>query len=855
MTDHLPPALPAKAMQASAHFHPDGAPAVSFMRDPDWRRSALGDPASWPQSLRYPIALMMDTSVPMWLAWGENLGVIYNEAYARILGKKHPDAMGAPLRQVWQEVWPDVEALVAATLSGQGLYREDLPLIINRDGYEEPAWFTFSYSPLRDDQGAIRGLICTVWETTEKVLTQRRLVASEADAARQDVMTREVEERYRLVGLATNDAIWDWRLADGHVIWNQALKTLFGYDLEQSSADWWLDHIHPDDRSRIETNIHAVIDGGGTTWAEEYRFRREDGTYAAIYDRGTVLRDAGGLASRMIGAMLDLSERRAAEAALRESERLFRTLFESIDEGFCVIEFLDGPHGPMSDYVHVMANPAYAANAGIQNVVGQRVRDMVPLEAEGWVQIYRKVLLTGEPIRFERKLERTGRHLELSALRIEPPERRQVAVLFQDISSRHRAERALRNLNDTLERRVEDEVAERIKTEEALRQSQKMEAVGQLTGGIAHDFNNMLAVVMSSLELLGRRYAAQDEKAKHYVEAAKVGVKRAAQLTQRLLAFSRQQPLKPEFLVPNKLVAGMSEMLMHSLGGAVRLETILAGGLWHTHVDPNQLENALLNLAVNGRDAMPNGGRLTIETDNCHLDEYYAAQNAGVMPGEYVVITVSDTGAGMPPEVIARAFDPFFTTKEVGRGTGLGLSQVYGFVRQSGGHVKIYSQVGQGTAVKIYLPRHTDISNNEGMAPLPVTVICGGAEEMVLVVEDEDAVRQLSVDMLNELGYRVLHADSAAAALSILDSNPEIALIVTDVVMPELNGFKLAEEALRRRPGIKILFTTGYTRNAIEQNGVLAPDVQLLGKPFTMEELARRMHEVLGTACYEKSIA
>ncbi|KQP15223.1 hypothetical protein ASF43_13510 [Pseudorhodoferax sp. Leaf267] len=545
--------------------------------------------------------------------------------------------------------------------------------------------------------------------------------------------------------------------------------------------------------------------------------------------------------------MLDLSERKAAEAALRESERQFRTLFETIDEGFCVIEFLDGPEGPLSDYVHVLANPAYAANAGIPDVVGQRVREMVPQEADAWVEVYRRVLLTGEPVRFERELVRTGRYLELAALRVEPPERRQVAVLFQDITARRRAELALRELNEVLENRVAEEVAERLRTEEALRQSQKMEAVGQLTGGIAHDFNNMLAVVIGSLDLLGRRYVGDDARARRYVDAAKDGAKRAAQLTQRLLAFSRQQPLKPEPVDANKLVAGMSDLLRHSLGGDVRLETVLAGGLWRAHADPHQLENVILNLAVNSRDAMAlaEGGRLTIETANCHLDERYAAEHIGLAPGQYVMIAVSDTGSGMSAEVIAKAFDPFFTTKEVGRGTGLGLSQVYGFVKQSGGHVKIYSEVGQGTAVKVYLPRLVGAAEADTQLDTRPDVPLGDGQELVLVVEDEPAVRQFSVEALTELGYRVLEADGAAEALKLIDAHPEITLLFTDVVMPEVNGRKLADQARLRRPGLKVLFTTGYTRNAVVHNGVLDPGVHLIGKPFNIDELGARVREVL----------
>ena len=381
--------------------------------------------------------------------------------------------------------------------------------------------------------------------------------------------------------------------------------------------------------------------------------------------------------------------------------------------------------------------------------------------------------------------------------------------------------------------------------QEALRQSQKMEAVGQLTGGIAHDFNNMLAVVIGSLDLLDRRIGTSDARAKRYVDAAAEGARRAALLTQRLLAFSRQQPLQPETVDVNKLVSDMSDLLRHSLGGDVRLETVLAGGLWRTHADPNQLENVILNLAINGRDAMHSGGRLTIETANCHLDARYVASQMGVSAGQYVMVAVTDTGSGMKPEVIAKAFDPFFTTKEVGKGTGLGLSQVYGFVKQTGGHVKIYSEIGQGTTIKVYLPRLSGSEADQRDDPVDAEVLLGESQEVVLVVEDEAAVRQFSVEALTELGYRVLEADGAAAALRLIDAHPEIALMFTDIVMPEVNGAKLAEEARRRRPGLPVLFTTGYTRNAVVHNGVLDQGVELIGKPFTITELAAKVRAAI----------
>jgi CheY-like chemotaxis protein len=380
--------------------------------------------------------------------------------------------------------------------------------------------------------------------------------------------------------------------------------------------------------------------------------------------------------------------------------------------------------------------------------------------------------------------------------------------------------------------------------EESLRQSQKMEAVGQLTGGIAHDFNNMLGVIIGSLDLLGRRID-DNPRARQYLKAASEGAQRAALLTQRLLAFSRQQPLQPESVEPNHLVKGMSELLTHALGGAIRLETVLGAGLWRISADPNQLENVILNLAVNGRDAMPDGGRLTIETQNTDIDDRYVADHPGLAAGQYVLIAVTDTGGGMGSEVIAKAFDPFFTTKEVGRGTGLGLSQVYGFVKQSGGHVKIYSEPGQGTTVKIYLPRHTGEASTAEERGAREPLAMGDESDLILVVEDDPAMRRFSTDALRELGYPVLEAADAETALGLIKTRPDIAMMFTDVVMPGMNGAKLNEAALRIRPDLKVLFTTGYTRNAVVHNGVLDLGVELIGKPFTIEALAAKIRSVL----------
>ena len=416
----------------------------------------------------------------------------------------------------------------------------------------------------------------------------------------------------------------------------------------------------------------------------------------------------------------------------------------------------------------------------------------------------------------------------------------------RDITERKAAERALRTLNDELETRVEARTREIERAEAQIRQMQKIESIGQLTGGIAHDFNNMLAIVIGSLDIAYRRLDDDPPRARKFIENAREGAARAATLTSRLLAFSRQQPLAPESLDLNKLVAGMSELLRRTLGEQIQIETVLAGGLWRTMADPGEVENALLNLCVNARDAMPGGGKLTIETANAHLDETYASTHLEVEVGQYVMICVSDTGSGMAPDVVERAFDPFYTTKAVGKGTGLGLSQVHGFIKQSGGHVKIYSEVGHGTTLRIYLPRWFG-AETPRLAPArrDGAVARGTPNEIVLVVEDEAGVRNLSVDALRELGYTVIHADGAGEALRMIGDHPTIHLLFTDIIMPEMNGRQLADRAIVLRPDLKVLYTTGYTRNAVVHNGVLDPGVAFLPKPFTIDQLAAKVRQVL----------
>ncbi|GAC1036644.1 PAS domain-containing protein [Pseudomonas sp. No.117] len=654
------------------------------------------------------------------------------------------------------------------------------------------------------------------------------------------------------------------------------------------------------------------------------------------------------------------------------SER-YQFLFNAMDEGFCIIEFLDGPHGPLSDYLHIEANPAYTAHAGIPNIVGKKLRDVVGDEAQAWLDRYGQVLRTGESIRFEQELVATGRYLELTAFRIEPASRRQVAVLFQDITPRKRAEAALRQLNETLEERVQSALAanrilanvvngatalvqvvdfdfrwlaindsgadileralgvrpsiggsllenlkrrpdlyevivplwhrafagetfreiisvseaptrrhyelqftplydaegrcigayefaydvterfneqERVRLmEEALRQSQKMEAVGQLTGGIAHDFNNLLTGILGSLELLDLRLRqGRLQDLGRYTGTARSAAERAAALTHRLLAFSRRQTLDPQPVALAQLVIGLEDLIQRSIGPQIVLEHAADPQLWLTHIDASQLENALLNLCLNARDAMPEGGRIRIVLANETLADPQAEQFT-LPAGDYVRLTVGDTGSGMSDEVRARAFDPFFTTKPLGQGTGLGLSMVHGFVLQSGGEIRIDSAPGEGTQVHLYLPRYrlTPVASAPVAAALEPNL--PGRGETILVVDDEPTIRALLVDVMTAQGYQVLEAADAATALTLVQPETPLDLLVTDVGLPgTLNGRQLADALRSLRAQLPVLFITGYAESQIIGASDLDTGMRVLTKPFTLDALERRIQLLLGDA-------
>ncbi len=498
-----------------------------------------------------------------------------------------------------------------------------------------------------------------------------------------------------------------------------------------------------------------------------------------------------------------------------------------------------------------LANPAAARE------FGYAPRELVDLEMavlldvpETWNALWTSILdgnVMHRPVEVTAKRkDGSASFLEISAARWQSDTRVYVTAILRDVNERRAAEEALRHLNQTLEERVEERTQELVRAEDQLRQAQKMEAVGQLTGGIAHDFNNLLTGIVGSLDLMQTRIAqGRTEHVERYTKAAMSSAQRAAALTHRLLAFARRQPLDPKPVNANQLIASMEDMLRRTIGPLHALEIVTAGGLWTTLCDPNQLESAILNLAINARDAMPEGGKLTIETTNAHLDDAYATANLDVTPGQYVAICITDTGTGMPPDVIERVFEPFFTTKPMGQGTGLGLSMVYGFAKQSEGHVKIYSELGKGTTIRIYLPRHRGAAAEETSTTRFTEVPRAEAGETVLVVEDEPVIRQLIIEVLQDLGYRALEASDGPAGLKILQSPQRIDLLVTDVGLPGINGRQLADAARENRSNLKVLFITGYAENAMLANGFLDPGMEMITKPFAVEALATRIRSMI----------
>ena len=795
----------------------------------DWSKTPLGPRKSWSPSLKLIVATIMASQFALAVRWGPDFVLIYNDGYAPILGEKHPRSLGLPFSETWPEVEAQLLPLHEEILSGKrsDYFAEDYQLRVNRQGDAfENIFLTFSYSPVPDDTApaGIGGILITAVETTKRVGLERALREREAELAR-------VQQIGQVGGVEVD-------LRDGFRN-RRSPEYLLIHGLPPEAANEahedWVRRLHPEDREATLRHFLDAVHGSAGEYLSEYRIvRPSDRQVRWISVKAEIERDANGKPLRLVGAHIDITERKRAEEALRqlnetleqqvaertrERDRLWR-----VSEDFIAV-------ADFSDH-WVSVNPAASA------ILGWSKEELLSMPISGFWHpediettfAYRGQLIEGgRTVRFQnryRHKDGSYRWLAWSST----AEDGFIYALGRDVTAEREAAEALH------------------RTEEQLRQAQKMEAVGQLTGGIAHDFNNLLTGVIGSLDLMQKRITqGQVADVERYAKLAASSANRAAALTHRLLAFARRQPLDPKPVDVDQLVRSIEDLLRRTIGEAIKLEIVATPGLWATFCDPHQLESALLNLVINSRDAMPGGGKLTVETANAHLDKHYVAEQREIAPGQYVCLSVSDSGVGMSPVVRARAFDPFFTTKPIGQGTGLGLSMVYGFARQSEGHVRIYSEAEQGTTVKLYLPRYRG-AVEEAAAPRAEDGVANAqAGETVLVIEDEESVRELVIEVLNDLGYRALEAGDGPAGLKILQSGERIDLLVSDIGLPGMNGRQVADAAREQRPDLKVLFITGYAENAAMANGFLAPGMEMVTKPFAVDLLAARIRDMIGS--------
>jgi len=824
----------------------------------DWTTSPLGAPQTWPQSLRTAVDMVLHSPMPMALLWGPQLIHLYNDAFSRLAGDKHPHAFGQPTHAAWPELKGTTEAIYLRVLQGQTHTCRDQCWRVPFAGRLCDVWLDLTYSPVRDENTSIAGILVTAIETSE-----RRRLALEFERRSEASLKAQQESEERLqLALAAADALgtWDWDIREDRFVADAHFAMLHGVDpslSRQLPISAYLEGVHPEDRAAVARSIKHCITHG-TEYAEEYRLLAPDGELRWVYVRGRCYKDRHGRPKRFLGAALDLSERKRTEQALRQSQTELQLIINAMP---ILISYVD------REERFRLNNSAYLDWYGLtpQELYGKTIREVLGEEAYADRAEQIAAALAGKPCSFAvQAAHRDGRprHALTNYL---PRHGADGAVngfyiFVIDETERKKTEEALRNLNETLEERViartqqlaeanqrlQSEMFERERAEEALRHAQKMEAVGQLTGGIAHDFNNMLTGILGSLDLI-QRYIANGRAAEigRFTEAAVSSANRAAALTHRLLAFSRRQSLDRKPLDANELVHSLEDLLSRTTGDHILLRLQLADELWPVSTDASQLENALLNLVINARDAMPDGGELAIETANVYLDGNDINTLEPVKAGDYVMIAVSDNGSGMTPAVLAKAFDPFFTTKPIGQGTGLGLSMIYGFAQQSGGHLSLDSVPGQGTRVQLYLPRLHVTPVEQPAAVETADVPAAIAGETVLLVEDEPAVRMLVLDLLEALGYTALEAQDAKKAIELLETDHRIDLLVTDVGLPGMNGRQLAEIARQHRPDLKVLFMTGYAQKAAERQGFLEQGMDMVAKPFTLDLLATKIRAMI----------
>ncbi len=664
-----------------------------------WSGTAVGPPPTWPVAVQATLATWLDSPQAMCMAWGPELHFLFNEAYRPFLGDRAAGAIGRRFADLWSDVWPDIEPIVARALRGEGSRFDEMPLTLLRGGAAEPTWWSFTYMPLRDAHGAVIGMVCTTSEVTAQVVAARQAAA---ERARQ----------------------------------RHALQQMPGF-----------------------------------------------------------------------------------------------------------VALLSGP-----DHVFDYVNDAYRAIAGERDFLGNPVRQVFPeLAGQGYYELLDRVFTTGEPFSAQSRPIRLAGHaaerfidLLYHPVRDDAGTVTGIFVGGYDVTPRVSAERSLRGLNETLEARVQERSAELLRAEEALRQAQKLEAVGQLTGGVAHDFNNLLTVIGTSVELM-RRKNLPEERRRKYLTAIADTVRRASKLTAQLLAFARRQPLRPEVFDVSRQVGGVAELVRPLVGGRVRIRIEGDATPHLADADASQFETALVNLAVNARDAMDGEGELLVRIEA--VEALPALRGQPARPGRFVAVSVQDTGTGIPPDKMELIFEPFYTTKEVGKGTGLGLSQVFGFAQQSGGDIAVQSTPGEGTTFTLYLPQATAAARRPAAEAPPVAAAPLLLPARILVVEDNNTVGQFSTAVLQDLGYRTHWAHDAQEALALLDADHRrFDLVFSDVIMPGMNGMELAQAIRQRWPGLPVVLTSGYSE-------VLAADTrhgfELVQKPYSVAALSRVIQQAI----------
>ncbi|MFN3818050.1 PAS domain S-box protein [Blastomonas sp.] len=946
-------------------FLADGGQMGAAMRAFDWTGTSLGAPAAWPTPLKTLVAVLLGSNQPMFVVWGDEHILTYNDAYATILANKHPAALGRPFLEVWSEIEADLAPIVEQAYRGMPVHMDDITLMMMRRGYLEETHFQFSYTPVTGKGGIVQGLFCACTEITEQVLAERRraaeterqrrmfeqapgfitilhgpehiyefanatyrrlfgnreligktvreafpdlagqgfyelldrvyqsgerfvadqvkVVLDQADGAptehflnfiyapvtddsgqvtgifveghdatearRAQAELRESEERNRRIVESVKDHAIFTVDVDNHVIdWTPGAEAVFGWKASEITGKRADILYTEEDRERgVPYAELATARAQGYAGGERWHLRRDG---LRIFANGSVrpLHDAQGEITGFIKIARDETERRAAEAALRETEQRYRLAAKATNDAIWDWNLLSN----RIDW-----------NEAVTVLFGYTCEDIEPT-ADWWIDnihpddrlrvqkdIHAVIAGQGEQWASEYRFRRAdGTYSDIfdrgHVFRDDTGQAVRMIGAMLDLTVRKRAESELRELNETLEARVRERTEELMTAQDALRQSQKMEAVGQLTGGLAHDFNNLLTGISGSLEMMQARIArGRVDDVERYIAAARGAADRAAALTHRLLAFARRQTLAPKPTNITLLVAGMEDLICRTVGPAIRLEIGTGEELWPSLIDSSQLENAVLNLCINARDAMPGGGVIAIETRNCTMDEQSAGQH-GLAQGDYISLCVADTGTGMSPDIIAKAFDPFFTTKPMGEGTGLGLSMIYGFAKQSGGSVSMSSEVGAGTKVCIYLPRHFGDVEPAAAAIGFDASPHAAAGETVLVIDDEPTVRMLVAEVLTDLGYTAIEAVDGVAGLKVLESDLRIDLLVTDVGLPGgLNGRQVAEAARAVRHDLKVLFITGYAEASVFGCGQVDQEMHVLTKPFSVEVLAARIRELI----------